>query len=34
VGEDAGAGWLITTGHPVFGTITLIFAFILAYDKM
>lgn len=30
----AGAGWLIITGHPVFGTIALIAAFVLAYDKM
>ena len=30
----AGAGWLIVTGHPVFGAIALIAAFVLAYDKM
>ena len=29
-----GAGWLIITGHPVFGAISFIAAFILAYDKM
>lgn len=29
-----GAGWLIVSGHPVFGSIALFAAFVLAYDKM